>query len=164
MHFDWRIALAVLLPGALAVASCDRSPPQQQGENARVSAGPEAKPGISVTQGRLMLPVVSGNPGAAYFTVENGNDTSVAIVGAYIDGAARTEFHEMADGSMKPVEQVTVGAQDSFAFAPGGNHVMAFEIDESIEAGDKAEMTLTFEGGDKLSTPLIVESRTGAAN
>ncbi|HMO69937.1 MAG TPA: copper chaperone PCu(A)C, partial [Novosphingobium sp.] len=88
-----RLIAASLL--ALSLAAC-----QQQQAEEPVATAPEAKPGLSAADGVLMLPAVKGNPGAAYFTLANGNDTAASLVAVAIDGAGRTEMHETVDGKM----------------------------------------------------------------
>ena len=41
---------------------------------------------------------------------------------------------------------------------------MAFELADTLVAGGKAEMTLTFADGDKLSVPLSVEPAGGGVD
>ncbi|HMP56296.1 MAG TPA: copper chaperone PCu(A)C [Novosphingobium sp.] len=147
-----RLIAASLL--ALSLAAC-----QQQQAEEPVATAPEAKPGLSAADGVLMLPAVKGNPGAAYFTLANGNDTAASLVAVAIDGAGRTEMHETVDGKMAAVPSVTVEPGKPVAFKPGGLHVMAFDMANPPEPGAVVEATLTFEGGDKLSLPLTVQAR-----
>jgi hypothetical protein len=46
-------------------------------------------------------------------------------------------------------------------FAPGGKHVMAFDLSDKLAAGGTAELTITFADGDKISAPLAVEAAGG---
>ena len=39
---------------------------------------------------------------------------------------------------------------------------MVFDLDPQLSAGDRAEMTLTFADGDKLSAPLTVQAMASA--
>lgn len=149
-----RLIAASLL--ALSLAAC-----QQQKADEPAAALPETKPGLSASDGVLMLPVVRGNPGAAYFTLANGSDKAATLAAVAIDGAGRTEMHETVDGKMSAVPSVAVEPGGSVAFRPGGLHVMAFDMATPPEAGAVVEATLTFEGGDKLSLPLTVQARGG---
>ncbi len=45
---------------------------------------------------------------------------------------------------------------DTVKFAPGGKHVMAMELDDTLAAGETTEVTLTFLGGDKLTFPATI--------
>jgi copper(I)-binding protein len=144
--------LTILAPmAALALAAC-----QQQAE-APVDKNPDAKPGLSASDGMLVLPAVKGNPAAAYFTLANGDDKAVTLAGVSIDAAESAEMHESKDGKMGAVDQVELAPGAIVKFAPGGMHVMAFNLKPEVAAGNTVEMTLTFADGDKLSTPLAVK-------
>jgi periplasmic copper chaperone A len=135
---------------ALALAGC------QEKSAAPAEANPDARPGLTLSDGQLILPAVSGNPGAAYFTLTNGSNEAVTLAAASIDGAEKAEMHEMAAGSMGPLSAVMLKSGETVKFARGGKHVMVFGLAGSVTAGGKTEMTLTFADGDKLSAPLEV--------
>ena len=135
---------------ALSLAGC------QEKAAAPQEANPDAKLGLTLTDGQLTLPAVSGNPGAAYFTLTNGGSGTATLAAVSIGGSGKAEMHETAGGSMAPLTAVTLKGGEKVKFARGGKHVMAFGLDASITPGSKAEMTLTFADGDKLSAPLEV--------
>ncbi len=140
----------------LALSACGKQEaPQPQ---ATETAAPEAKPGLAAAEARLVLPAVSGNPGAAYFMLDNRTAKAVRIAAVAIDGAAKVEMHQTKGGSMSGVDAAEVAAGTSIAFAPGKLHVMAFTLDPKLKAGGTTEMTLTFADGDKLSVPLQIEA------
>lgn len=144
-----------LLLAALALAGC------QQNKESETKVAPDAKPGLAVTEGRLVLPVVKGNPGAAYFTVTNTGTAPATLAAVHVDGAGKAEMHETAGGSMQPLKDVPVPAGGRVAFVQGAKHVMLFDLDDGLVAVGSTEMTLTFTGGDKVSAPLKVEKMGG---
>lgn len=149
-HLAFTLASAVLL-----LAGCSQQAPTD----------PDAKPGLSVSEARLVLPAVKGNPGAAYFELENSGEKPAELAAVHVTGAGSAEMHETASGSMNRLDKVTVAAGSSVSFAPGGRHVMVFDLPESVTAGSVTEMTLSFADGDKLSAPLKVEpAGAGAAH
>ena len=152
-----RFLSPLVLAPALVLAAC------QQAETPSTETEPDGKPGLSVSEGKLILPAVKGNPGAAYFTLANGSDAPATLVGVYIDGADKTEMHFTTEGKMAPLDQVQLDPGTSVKFERGGKHVMAFGLADTVTPGGTTEMTLTFEGGDKLSAPLQVESIGGGA-
>ena len=83
---------------------------------------------------------------------------AVALVGAESD-AARVEIHTMLreDGMMRmrPVDRVEIPAGGSAALAPGGNHLMLFDVD-ATRAGTLVEVELLFEDGTRLPVTLPV--------
>lgn len=147
---------ALLLIAALPLAACG-----QQAE--QPAAAPEAKPGLALNDGRLVLPAVKGNPAGGYFTLVNGGDKVVTLAAVTVTGAARAEMHETVGEAMSPIEKLELKPGETVEFKPGGKHVMAFELDPSLAPGGTTEITLTFEGGDKLSATLKLEARGAAA-
>ena len=152
-HFRLR---CVLLLAALSLAACRQ---QKAAEN---EVMPDAKPGITVSGGVLTLPVVKGRPGAAYFELANGGDKTATLAAISIDGASKSELHETKGGTMAPLAAIDLKPGKTVKFERGGKHVMAFDIAETLKPGSTAEMTLTFAGGDKVSSPLKVETMAGA--
>lgn len=147
----------------LGVAGCgDSGKREQPGGSATQSIGPDAKPGVTLSDGVLVMPAVKGNPGAAYFVLANGGDAAVSVAAVTIDGAGRTEMHETRGGSMTPLQDLALQPGETVRFERGGKHVMAFEIADTVKPGGTAELTLTFTGGDKISSPLKVETVGGA--
>lgn len=147
-----RLPYALAPIAALALVAC------QQEAKTPVEQNPEAKPGLSASEGVLVLPAVKGNPAAAYLTLANNSDSAAAVAGVSIDVADSAEMHEVRDGKMASVDQIDVGPGATVRFERGGLHIMAFGIKPDVAAGNSAEITLTFSDGDKLSLPLKVEA------
>ncbi len=137
---------------ALGVASCGSEP------EAPVEANPEAPEGITVSDGRMNLPAVVGNPAAVYFTVTNDSAEDQMLRTASVPGAESAAFHETAEWSgqvdMQELLQVSVPAGESLVFEQGGKHVMVFGLPEGLEPGGEVEVTLSFVRGDKVSFPV----------
>ena len=147
-----KAVLTIVAAGmALALASCGTTEPQPAPSDAAMPS-PEAPPGITLSDARIQLPLVSGRPGAAYFTVSQANGAPRKIVAVAVEMAARAEMHETKGGTMAPVSQVPVGAGKTVKFAPGGYHAMLFDLDPKLRFARDAELTVTFDGGDKAST------------
>jgi len=143
---------------ASAVTGCGSEPEQQPA--GQTAADPDAPAGISVRDGRLTLPAVSGNPGAVYFTITNDGEDDAVIHSISIAGAGMAMLHEtVAEGGtarMQERGEVTVPAGGSVAFEPGGLHVMAMGLPDDLAQGASSEATVTFGGGDKISFPVAV--------
>lgn len=155
MNLAYFRTFVFLTPAALALAACGHS------KDAQGDSAPAAQPGISVTDGVLTLPVIKGNPGAAYFTVINRGKTLARIAAIDVDGALKVEMHDSENGVMAPMEEVPVKPGHSVKFSPGEKHAMVFDIDGKLAAGGKTQMTLTFDNGAKVSAPLKITA-TGA--
>ena len=144
-HIRAALALAV---AALMPMACSEAPEQAE-------TAPEGPEGVSVTNARLMLPAVVGNPGAVYFDIANASDRNRVIRKAEVAGAGSSTMHT---ADMQEMTQVMVGPDQTVKFEPAGQHVMAMDLAENVTAGGKAEVTLTFVGGDKISFPADVRA------
>ncbi len=151
------LAAALVAAIALSTAACSGSE-----EPAEQAANPDAPEGISVTNARLMLPPVSGNPAAIYFDIANNSDREVMIRAASVEGAGSAMLHTTATWNlqtdMQEVFQQPVPAGETVSFEPGGLHVMVSDLGETMTPGSTAEVTLTFVGGDKVSFPAEVRA------
>jgi copper(I)-binding protein len=95
----------------------------------------------------VRLPAAAGRPAAGYFeAVAPAGDRLVA---AASPKAGRVEMHSMTmkDGVMRMQAERTfaVPASGRLSFAPGGNHLMLFDLDPTLRAGDRIPVALTFE-------------------
>lgn len=135
-----------LLGMTLTAAACS------EGETAE--AAPEGVvEGLEVTNARLVLPPVSGNPAAVYFDVVYNGERGVSISGAEVTGAASATVHDMMEYNfemtMAEAGPIALPSGEAKSFEPGGLHVMAFELGEGFEAGGTAEVSLRISGGKK---------------
>ena len=146
-----------LWPALLALSACH---PRGDAHHAGPGAGENGV--ITVSDARLVLPAVPGNPAAAYFTIANGTSTAAVINAAAVKGAANAEMHETAGNAMNPLDSVTVPAGGRVVFAPGGKHVMVFGLAPILVASGSTTLTLTLANGAKLSAPAKVQA-AGAA-
>lgn len=108
---------------------------------------------IAAQDGRLVLPAVRGNPAAVYFTLSYAGESGQSLVGASVDGAKMTQMHEttMKDGKMSMAETgpLELVAGEDVVFEPGGKHLMAMELTDTLKPGDKASVTLRFSNGEE---------------
>ncbi|HEY6869638.1 MAG TPA: copper chaperone PCu(A)C [Novosphingobium sp.] len=158
--------LALPLVLAAALAGCNKSQPAPNGRQEGHSAvAPDAKPGLALTGGKLVLPTVKGNPGAAYFTLANSGAKPATIAAVDVAGAGMAMLHQtlQTDGhsTMEDMSAPQIKPGETLVFAPGGNHVMVDAVPDSWKPGGTTEITLTFADGDKLSAPLAIEAPGG---
>jgi hypothetical protein len=111
---------------------------------------------VEVTNPVIRLPAVPGRPGAGYFMLAAPQDR-VALTGVSTPAARRVEMHEtMSEGtmaSMRPVRRIEVGRE--IAFAPGGRHLMLFDMSPELKAGETTDLVFQFEQG----APVTVNAR-----
>ncbi len=117
---------------------------------------------LTVTDPRVVLPAVPGRPGAAYFTIKGGVDKET-LVDVSSTSAVRAELHESgrANGmmSMRRLEAgVPVPAGATVSFAPGGKHVMLFDINPALKTGGPVQLKLRFASGLTVTANAVAEA------
>lgn len=150
---------------AAALGACSGKSPetaQTAAAGANTAAAPETKPGLSLGEGRLVLPAVSGNPAAAYFTLTNNSPKAVTVAAVDVAGSMMAMLHETKQegghSTMADLAPPVLKPGETVAFAPGGKHVMIHDVPAEWKPGGTAELTLTFADGDKLSAPLAIKA------
>ena len=158
---------------SLALAACGSDRPGQpvSGEttgaaaSAAASMAPDAKPGLALTEARLVLPAVHGNPGAVYFTLTNGSAKAARIAAIDVAGAGMAMLHETRQigghSAMQALDDPEVPAGGNLVLSPGGKHVMVDAIPADWRPGGTIELTLIFADGDKLSAPIRLDAPGG---
>lgn len=149
---------AFLLCGTgLALTACSEGgdAPAAESEAAESS-------GLTITNGRMMLPPVAGNPAAVYFDIAYEGEGETTIASAYVAGADRAELHDMSGSSgamvMGQMAPLALQPGERASFEPGGKHVMAFDLSPELAAGGTTEVTLTLASGDKQSFAVTIQS------
>lgn len=111
------------------------------------------RPELRVADGWVRLPAVAGNPGAAYFTI-HGGETADRLIGVTSPVAIRTEMHQTVEtggvSTMAPLDGVDIPVKGKIDFAPGGRHVMLFNINPGIVPGKTVRMIFTFNSGERI--------------
>jgi copper(I)-binding protein len=137
--------MAAGLAGTLALAAC--------GNEAKAPAAAEAGvvDGLTVSNARLILAPVKGNPAAAYFDLSYEGEKGLTIRKADVAGAGSSMMHDYGeyDFKVQMMEALPVALKKGtkVSFKPGGLHVMAMEPSETLEPGSKTQITLTMSGG-----------------
>jgi hypothetical protein len=127
--------------------------------------------------------------GAAYMVIQNAGSAADALVGASSPVAKAVQVHETyviespmpsasdamgtdesplpsASGApggemmgMRPIERLEIPAGGTVELKPGSYHIMLLELTNELKAGDKVEITLTFEeAGEVKVTAEVRES------
>jgi copper(I)-binding protein len=114
---------------------------------------------LAVEDAWVRMPAAAGRPGAAYFTVRGG-DAADTLIAVSTPAAIRAELHETVKQggamSMRPIRDVAVPARGTLAFAPGGKHVMLFDLGPKVQAGQRIPLILSFAGGKRIEVQAQV--------
>lgn len=100
--------------------------------------------------------------GGGYLTIENKGAVADKLVGGSTNVASKLEVHQMSmsNGVMKmhPVEGgLTIGPGQTVKLAPGGYHLMMFDLKQPLKQGEKVPVTLEFEKAGKVAVSLDVQ-------
>ena len=100
--------------------------------------------------------------GGGYLTIENRGTTPDRLIGGAADVAAKVQVHEMTMNNgvmtMRPLEAgVVIEPGKTIKLAPGGYHLMLFDLKSPLKQGEKLPVTLEFERAGKVSVVLDVQ-------
>jgi len=101
--------------------------------------------------------------GGGYLTIENKGSAPDRLLGGSGDVAGKMEIHEMSmdNGVMKmrPLDKgLTIEPGKTVKLAPGGYHLMMFDLKKPLKQGDKVPVTLEFEKAGKVGVTLDVQA------
>src|ERR1700678_4266476 len=100
--------------------------------------------------------------GGGYLTIENKGATPDRLIGGSGEVASKIEVHEMSmkNGvmTMRPLDNgLTIEPGKTVKLAPGGFHLMLFDLKAPLKQGDKVPVTLEFEKAGKVNLSLDVQ-------
>lgn len=115
---------------------------------------------VHADKGYVRLAAAPGRPAAAYFTL-HGGEKDMTLVSTRSALAIKSEMHEtMQTGGMShmmPLDNVPLPAKGELVFAPGGRHVMLFDLPATVKPGTMVPLTFTLNDGRRIeySAPAI---------
>lgn len=100
--------------------------------------------------------------GAAYFTVKNNSRTEDRLIGVATPSATKTELHTSIRMDeiirMQKIDSLAIPAGTEVKLAPGGHHVMLFNLKKPLAAGGRFPLILEFEKAGKVEIEVEVLS------
>ena len=153
-------------PAALALAAAGLLPLLPACSPAGESADPpqvaQSAARLTVTNARVVLPPVAGNPAAVYLDLAYAGAPGVSLTEVELAGAGMTMIHDYAEeaGKMRMVmtDAVPLAEGTPVSFAPGGLHVMALDPTAVLTPGGTAKLTLTLSDGTVTSLDVPVRA------
>jgi copper(I)-binding protein len=100
--------------------------------------------------------------GGGYLTIENKGTAPDRLLGGSADVADKVQLHEMATSNgvmtMRPLDNgLTIEPGKTVKLAPGGYHLMLFDLKSPLKQGDKLPITLEFEKAGKVKLSFDVQ-------
>ena len=142
------------IAGAVIAAGLFTLPPARAEE---VKAGD-----LVITQGWSRATPGGAKVGGGYLTIENKGSAPDRLIGGSADIAGKVEVHEMTMNNgvmtMRPLDKgLTIEPGKTAKLAPGGYHLMMFDLKRPLKQGDKLPVTLEFEKAGKVTISLDVQ-------
>lgn len=146
------LALVAAMP---ALSACGEAPAEAPVADAGIA-------GMTISNARMVLAPVAGNPAAVYFDLAYDGERNVALSHAEVKGAKSAMFHEYGeyDGQVQMMEMLRLPLKkgDKHQFKPGSKHLMAMEPDSSLKPGGKTEATIYVSGGKKQTFSVEIRA------
>jgi copper(I)-binding protein len=155
MHYERRASLSITCAIACAAILSYFS--------AAPACAQEVKAGdLVITQAWSRATPGGAKIAGGYLTIENKGATADRLLGGSGDVAAKIQIHEMAMNNgvmtMRPLDNgLTIEPGKTVKLAPGGYHLMFFDLKQPLKQGDKVPVTLEFEKAGKVSLSFNVQ-------
>lgn len=127
-------------------------------------SGPAAaEPAATVTKAWARATPGGAATGAAYVVIEGikgGTGDTLLAVATPAAGRAEIHTHIEQDGVMKMrrVEKIAIADGESHALAPGGDHIMLFDLRAPLKQGEPLPLTFTFEKSGQVTVTATIEA------
>lgn len=133
--------------------------------NSSAACATEKNSNITLVSGWIRETPPGAQNAAAFLALHNNSATTKHILAIQCsDAAARCELHEhlhTTNGSMR-MEKVStplaVPSNSTLTFAPGGYHIMLFDIKTPLRAGTQVKLIFVFDDQSTLAVQLPVKS------
>ncbi|HYG32781.1 MAG TPA: copper chaperone PCu(A)C [Methylophilaceae bacterium] len=110
---------------------------------------------VTVTDAWVRATRPAQKVGAAYMTLQSPQDTKLVKIDSSAAGAVEIHSMTMNDGVMKMrrLEELPLPAGEQVKLAPGGFHLMLFDLAKPMKDGETVQFTLHFkDSAGNLST------------
>ena len=122
-------------------------------------------PKINITDNWVRATAEGQDVGAAYMTITSASDRNLIKVESSVTDSVEIHSMSMENGVMKMrmLEQLDLKANIPNKLAPGGFHLMLFDLKKQLKAGETVSFTLHFknqagkESLAKVSSPILAE-------
>jgi copper(I)-binding protein len=98
---------------------------------------------------------------ASFLLLKNDNNKEISLIKASSDVAKNVELHEHVHNNgmmqMRQVPKIVIPANSTQELKPGGYHIMLIGLTRKIKAGDKININLEFDNGDKKTITATVK-------
>ena len=139
----------------------ENSAEQTSGTDSQTANNPSAKKGAAMAgmhliDARIHAPPPGQPMSAGYFTLMNHGSEAVTLTGLTSDTVSvqmHTTKVENNGTTMRPLNTITIAADDQIIFQPGGNHLMIRDLPSDLKS---IALVMQFEHGASLEATFNV--------
>ncbi len=167
-----RIPVAATAIAAVAfLGACGSSSPAPTASSTQatpVKTTPTDAATAGVAAKDFWVKAVDGNMTGAFGQLVNASGKDVVVVSGESPSAGKVELHEVVKDStgatkMQPkAGGFTLKASSTYELKPGGDHIMLMMLKGALKPGDKVNIVLTLDNGEKLPIEAVVKTFTAA--
>jgi copper(I)-binding protein len=114
---------------------------------------------VEITQAWTRATAPGQQVGAAYMTLQSKSDMALERVESPVAGSVEIHSMTMKDGvmQMRMLESLPLKAHQPEKLAPGGFHLMLFDLKKPLKVGESVDYTLHFkDSAGKTSTQHLI--------
>ncbi|MBR8464596.1 copper chaperone PCu(A)C [Campylobacter sp. faydin G-24] len=109
---------------------------------------------ISLDNVRARTTKPGSNNSAIFMDIKNKSNKDIKLLQAHSSVCANTEIHthKMENGmmSMMQIDNINIAKNSETKLAPGGLHIMLINLNRPLNDGDKVDVELEFDNGEKI--------------
>ncbi len=149
------LSLVLGISFSVSATATQSAAAEQSARDEGIAGGAAVKETTLVMEDAWVRAMPPGKPmTAAYVDLKNIGDSAVAVVSASADIAGSVELHisKEVDGytKMQQIHGFAVAAGESVKLAPGGMHLMLFDLTYTPEPGDEVTVCIQLAGGGEV--------------
>lgn len=117
-------------------------------------------PEVKITNNWVRATQDGQDVGAAYMTLSSNTDTTLTQIESTASDSIEIHSMTMDKGVMKMrmLETLALKANMPFELAPGGFHLMLFDLKNNLTAGEKVSFTLHFKDSQGKEMTMSIQS------
>lgn len=129
---------------------------ENEGDESMDEETEDADEALEVSAAWARASLSSNNNSAAYMSINNPTNKQMTILGASAAAVANNvELHksfvdESGVSRMVSIDKIVVPANSAISLAPGGIHIMLFDLKRKLNPGDSFKIILAVEGMDAI--------------
>ena len=111
---------------------------------------------VTVTNPIIFATQQAGEPTAIFMELHNDGNEAVNLAMVQSSESANLVLHGTQNGKMITTDGIAIPANGNVQLKPGGLHIMVFDSDKALRAGERFPLTLMFDNGEKVATDAAI--------